>query len=93
MDTSDKCIRFFYRFLGNANDVIDILSTDEQLMTTTLKTIDATHWSNDYWVPVLVKLHPAVNRITIKGTRGVGISGMALDDNEINQCSNFQGTM
>jgi hypothetical protein len=91
MDTTEKCLRFFYRFLGVANDAITVSSTDEELNETITRTIRSGSISSDYWLPIIMKLPPKINAITITGIRGVGISGMALDDIEITRCSNFEG--
>ena len=89
MNTTGKCLRFFFRFLGDADDAIEVFALDEELRLSFTKVINRGSVSGDYWLPAYMALPPDVNRIAITGVRGTGASGMAIDDVEVTRCSNF----
>ena len=88
LNTTEKCLRFFYRSLGGSNDIIRVTATNEDLFTKTVFMLSPTH---DYWQVAYVSLLDNVHIVAIEGHRGKGISGMAIDDIEIAKCSNFEG--
>ena len=89
MNTTSKCLRLFYWFLGNAEDTIQVSATDEELHETDVFRITGS--KSSYWVPAFVALPDGVNFITIRGIRGNGNSGIAIDDIEIAECASFEG--
>ena len=95
MNTSGKCLRFFYRFLGDADDRIEVFATSEELHHTDILTVRSswTGTEQSNWLPAIMLLPLGTNIITIRGIRGSGTSGIVLDDIEITDCSSFEGTL
>lgn len=90
MPTDDKCLRFFYKFLGSGMASLEVLIISEDLVQTSLF---KTTGSNSFqWLVGYVFLPSDVNMVKIVGTRGEsGSSGLELDDIEIALCSSFEG--
>jgi hypothetical protein len=94
MNTTDKCLRFFYRILGD-DDLLDgfirVTAQDEDLHEVVLSSHRAPFYRLGQWTPAYVVLPTGIHRVEITGVRGNKSSGLALDDVEVHLCSHFEG--
>ena len=88
IDTTTKCMEFFYFSLGSAPGRLSILSKNEELHEAELW--NEVESASGQWRRVFVKLAFGVNHIVIVGIRSSkGTSGMLLDDITIADCGWF----
>ena len=90
MNTTNKCLRFFYRLTGTRKSTLTISAVDEDNRHTEVKVIH--DGGMEFWVGSYVVLPRGLHWLLIQGTRASkGICELRLDDIEITQCSNFEG--
>ena len=93
MNTTHKCLRLFYRFVGTANSAIYIFATDVNSKGYVVKVIHGTQMT--FWAGIHVELPAGLHWLGVFGIRGedTGTTGLQIDDLEITQCVQHQGTL
>lgn len=90
LNGTNRCLRFFYMFTGNVQSTLTVRAKYESGESTTL--VEIPYQYANIWSGVFTPLPEGILYVNIEGRRGnSGVSGMAIDDYEIADCSSFQG--
>ena len=91
MDTSLKCLRFFYQFIGDAMSSVAVTIVNENNDVIQEEIMQRNASAAD-WKIFFTQLPSGLNYVAITGLRGSnGTSGIRIDDVELTSCQDFEG--
>ena len=93
MNTTNKCLRFFYRFYGNGETELKVhIYAPNRVIS--VQRISRSGTQSPRWEGVYERLPAGAHRMNIDANRnGEGVTGLGLDDLEIADCSAFEGVV
>ena len=89
--TEGKCLRFSYAFFGDGVATLRVVASDPELISTALVELETETGKPGRWRTYFSVLPSGQNRIIFEGVRGIGTSGLGLDDIELTDCQSFEG--